>query len=373
METQFLIVGGGFGGVETALHLRRLSSQASMTLITPQPSLVYKPWLIYLPTARRSFEGCQIPLQPLAERFRFRLVVDTVATLFPEQHQVRLVSGETMSAANLLIATGSTADRQVIAEARDAASFPCDVEDALSFQQQFHQLKKGIVTLVIGGQRPGPGLEYAGWIARYLREQQLIEAIQLQVIDPQPRLMAHLGPRAADRLEAILRKPGVRLITGQAVTAITATSVQMQDGQTYTSDLTAVVGYLRGQELGVRPPVVDDQGFLPVNPFFQHPSFPHLFAIGDAATFQEAMPKSMLAARKQAPLVAHNLLAQARGAREELVPSSRLRQGRIMALPDVGGETAMVLRGGKVVLSGSWPLLLRTIVDHAYFRKRKKR
>jgi len=183
--------------------------------------------------------------------------------------------------------------------------------------------------------------------------------------------MGHLGARAADALEAILSKPGVRLLTGQPVTAITATSVQMRDGQSYASDLTAVIGYLRGQELGVDPPVVDEKGFVPVNDFFQHPAFPDLFAIGDAATFPRAAPKSMLQARLQAPLAAQNLGAQARGQSGERVSSTRLRQGRVIALPDVGGETAMVLQGGKV-MAGSWPLLLRTLVDHAYFLRRSK-
>jgi len=161
------------------------------------------------------------------------------------------------------------------------------------------------------------------------------------------------------------------LLTGQPVTAITATSVQMRDGQSYASDLTAVIGYLRGQELGVDPPVVDEKGFVPVNDFFQHPAFPDLFAIGDAATFPRAAPKSMLQARLQAPLAAQNLGAQARGQSGERVSSTRLRQGRVIALPDVGGETAMVLQGGKV-MAGSWPLLLRTLVDHAYFLRRSK-
>jgi NADH dehydrogenase FAD-containing subunit len=371
METTFLLVGGGFGGVETAIQLRRLTQEASITLVTKEPFLVYKPWLVYLPAQHVSFEHCQIPLQPLAERFRFHLLVDAVSTLAPQQHQVHLASGKSISYAHALIATGSTADREIIAGTREFACSPCDVEEALLFGQRFLQLKKGTVTVIIGGQRPGPGLEYAGWIARYLRHHRLADAIRLRVIDSQPRLMGHLGERAAGKLEAMMNKPGVSLLTGQAVKAITALGVQMQDGHAYASDLTAVVGHLRGQELGVEQPVVDEKGFVPVNDFFQHPMFPDLFAIGDAAALKRAVPKSMLMARKLAPLVAQNLLAWARGRSEELISATRLRQGKIVALPDVGGETAMVLQGGKVV-AGSWPLLLRTVVDYTYFFKRNK-
>ncbi len=70
METDVLIVGGGFGGVETAIPLRSRASQASITLVTKAPHLVYKPWLVYLPAQRKQFDQCLIPLEPMAERFR---------------------------------------------------------------------------------------------------------------------------------------------------------------------------------------------------------------------------------------------------------------------------------------------------------------
>src|SRR5947209_19400588 len=69
METTFLLVGGGFGGVETAIRLRRLTQEASITLLTKEPFLVYKPLLVYFPAQCVSFEHCQIPLQLLPDRF----------------------------------------------------------------------------------------------------------------------------------------------------------------------------------------------------------------------------------------------------------------------------------------------------------------
>lgn len=56
METNILIVGGGFGGVETAIPLRSRASQVSITLVTKAPHLVYKPWLVYLPAQRKQFD-----------------------------------------------------------------------------------------------------------------------------------------------------------------------------------------------------------------------------------------------------------------------------------------------------------------------------
>ena len=94
METEFLIVGAGFGELETAIQLRRLAKQATITLLTREPHLVYKPWLVYLPAQHKRFDQCLIPLEPLAKQHRLRLIVETVTKLSPEEHQVQLASGE---------------------------------------------------------------------------------------------------------------------------------------------------------------------------------------------------------------------------------------------------------------------------------------
>jgi len=265
METEFLIVGAGFGGLETAIQLRRLAKQATITLLTREPHLVYKPWQVYLPAQHKRFDQCLIPLEPLAKQHRLRLIVETVTKLSPEEHQVQLASGERVHYAQGVIATGAIARREAIDGAKSHALFPCDVEDAQYLREAFLTMKQGAVTLITGQPRPGPGLEYVGWMARYVQEKHLTDSIQVQLIDSQPRLMAHLGERAASRLEQIVSKLGVRLFTGQAVAEITEQEVRLNAGQRVASDLTAVVGSLHGVDLGLTAPVVDEQGFVCVN------------------------------------------------------------------------------------------------------------
>jgi NADH dehydrogenase FAD-containing subunit len=60
MNTDFLLIGGGCGGLETALLLRKLVADATITLVNPQPHLIYRPWLMYLPAQRRRLEDLQI-------------------------------------------------------------------------------------------------------------------------------------------------------------------------------------------------------------------------------------------------------------------------------------------------------------------------
>lgn len=371
METEYLIIGAGFAGLETAMHLRNTSAQAAITLASPEPHLIYKPWLVYLPAQRKRFDQCLIPLEPVAEQHHLRLLVDTLTMLSLEEHQVQLASGERIHYAQVVIATGSTARREAIPGGKTHALFPCDVEDAHRLRERFLALSQGTVTVIIAGPRPGPGLEYAGWMARDVQVRQRTSSIRIQLIDAQPRLMAHLGERAASLLEQIMSKLGVCLFTGQEVEEITEQEIRLQDGKLVASDLTAVVGSLQGMNLGLAQPVIDAWGFVNVNSCFQSPSHPDLFAVGDAAALPwgAEVPKTMGMAREQAQIVASNLLASANGQPLHPFPWEHIRKNRIIAMPDVGGRTVMVKQGGSVLLSGSWPLLLRKMLDRSYFRK----
>src|SRR5512142_648252 len=96
MNTDFLLIGGGCGGLETALHLRKLVPDATITLVNPRPDLIYRPWLIYLPAQRRHLKELQISLHKAAARYRLHLVIDTVRRLDHENRRALLADGETI-------------------------------------------------------------------------------------------------------------------------------------------------------------------------------------------------------------------------------------------------------------------------------------
>lgn len=100
------------------------------------------------------------------------------------------------------------------------------------------------MTVIIGGPRPGPGLEYAGWIVRSLQEKRLGDSIHMQLIDSQPSLMVHLGARASSIPERLVSKQGMRLLTGQAVQEIAQEEPALGNGQRVALDLTAVVRWI---------------------------------------------------------------------------------------------------------------------------------
>jgi selenide,water dikinase len=372
MNTDFLLIGGGCGGLETAIHLRKLVADATITIVNPRPDLIYRPWLIYLPAQRRRFEELQISLQKAAATYRLQLVIDSVRRLDHANHCVLLADGEMITYRCAVLATGAPADRERLPGSAQHALFPCDVEEALSLKEKFLALKKGHVSVIIAGERPGPGLEYAGWLATAAQERGLTGQLNVLVVDDRGSLRARLGDSAMDIVGRFLAQKGAKLITGQAVRAVYAEEIELENGTCWDSVLTAVVGPLRGADLALPAPLVDEKGFVRVRPTFQSEYQSDLFAVGDATRLPagSALPKTWMTTRQQAPLVAQNLVAQARGQEFSHFDVEKTRKGAGFAIPDCGGKT-VVVKNGRVLASGRWPLLLRALVDRRYLKARR--
>src|SRR6266851_3555756 len=374
MNTDFLLIGGGCGGLETAIHLRKLVADATITIVNPKQNLIYRPWLIYLPAQRRRFEELHVSLHKAAATYRLHLVIDTVSRVDHANQRALLASGEMINYRSAVLATGAPADRERLPGAAQHALFPCDVEEALALKEQFLALKQGHVSVIMAGERPGPGLEYAGWLATAAQENWPAGQLQIHVVDDRDSLRARLGDSALDIFARFLARKGAKLIRGQAVRAVHAAGIELENGASWDSTLTAVVGPLRGADLALPAQLVDERGFVRVQPTFQSEHQPDLFAVGDATRLPAGseLPKTWMTTRQQAPLVAQNLVAHARGQELRNFDVEKARKGAGMAIPDCGGQTVMVMvRNGRVLASGHWPLLLRAMVDHRYLKARR--
>lgn len=372
MQTDFLILGGGCGGLDTAIELRKQKPDADITLVSPSEDLIYRPWLIYLPAQHRHLEQLQVSLKRASEIYRFRLIIDTVKCLEPEQHKVTLVGdAESITYKFAVVATGAPADKEYIPGAASSAFFPCDPAEALHFRDKFLALTKGVVTVVLAGERPGPGMEYAGWLAATVYKRGLLEQIQIQVVDHQDSMKEQLGPQAMARLDSFFKQKGARLISGQAVKMLSPDGVELENGESWPSALTAVVGPLRGVDLGMKPPIVDEQNFVQVQTTFQSSVQPDLFAVGDSVRLPEGKEvlKVWMMTRRQAVIVARNLAAHADGNALQSLDVDRIHKSpasRIRVL-DVGGWAIFVLNK-RVIGTGRWPLWVRARIDRSYLK-----
>src|SRR3954465_4509620 len=107
-SSKVLIVGGGVAAIETLLALRDLAGdRVAVTLVAPETAFTYRPMKVAEPFALG--HAASYELDRAAAALGARLVLARVAEVLPEDHGVRLQSGETLAYDHLVLATGAKA------------------------------------------------------------------------------------------------------------------------------------------------------------------------------------------------------------------------------------------------------------------------
>src|SRR5438132_2505621 len=247
-----IVVGGGFASLEVALALSRQRPAIRVTVITSETQLTYRPWLI-----RVAAGGAPPPVIPLARLLaaaRVEVIASTVASADVKAHRVVLDSGAQIEYDQLVVATGAAADRSRIAGARDHALFPCDLNDAAEFAARVAPSNINVV-VVFGWERPGPGLEYAGWIAAHR------DGVKVTAIDGDGTMARRFGERATAHIRSLFERRGAQLITEGPVERVGNGTVEV-GGRVITADVIAVAAPLRGTTAWLPPALVDKHALL---------------------------------------------------------------------------------------------------------------
>jgi NADH dehydrogenase FAD-containing subunit len=357
MTPGVVVVGGGFGALETSLALRKLRADVSVTVVSSETHVAYRPWLIKVPAG-----GPQPPVIPFASLLAsagIETISDRAAGVDLDARRVTLQSGAAVSYGQLVVATGAVADRDRIPGARAHALFPCDLEDVAEFAARVFSGTRH-VAVVFGWERPGPGLEYAAWIAAHR------PGVRVTAIDADGTLARRFGERATAHIARLFERRGGRLMSEGSVVRIDASGVVLAT-RTVEADLIAVAAPLRGCTEWLPPDLLDARGMLKVDSAMA--AALGVTGIGDVAAVPAGyrLPPTLQSIRNTARGIAGNVLRALDGA--ALQPVLRPGQPDLVG-PDLAGD-AVLVRDRRLVMSGRIPLLIRSLMDRSYLRSRR--
>lgn len=227
------IVGGGFGGVKTALEVSK-DPNAKITLITEMPHFQYYPALYSAATGHSHLEAW-VPLSQLFENSpNVEIIIDSIATIDPQRHLLISASGKRYTYHTVVLALGSVTTYFGI-EGLDQYSYGIkSVAEVNAFKRhlyeemgQNHQVDKHYV--VVGG---GPtGVELAAALVTYLerlRKQFKISEsrrIHIDLIEAAPRILPRMSEKASKIVHKHLEDLGVKVQVGKAVQSQNADSL----------------------------------------------------------------------------------------------------------------------------------------------------
>lgn len=314
-KQRILIVGGGFGGVKTALELCE-DERFDVTLLTDGSDLRYYPTLYRTATGSKRANS-SIPLTTIFEDRRVTIVRGTAASMDRKARTVTTAEGQEYGYDTMVIGLGVVTNYFGI-KGMDKYSFSIKTQDEVArlkrhLHEQLLKHKAPDLNYVIVGAGP-TGIELAGVLPEYIRHIMKNHgvkrrAVHVDLIEAMPRLLPRLPKDTGRMVARQLRRLGVRLYTGSMVQAATADDLTVNGKliQSHTVIWTAgVTNHPFFKENGF---AMTNNGKVATDVYLQ--AEPDIFVIGDNAN----TPYSGLAqtALRDGEFVATNLKRRASG------------------------------------------------------------
>lgn len=287
----FLILGGGFAGVEAAIKLRKKGYK--VTLVSDRDYLFIYPISIWIPVKGISFEDSKIPLADLQKKHGFNLIIDRVESIDSKNKKVKLANGEE-AYDYLFIALGM--HKVNVKGAENTLSICGKPEQAVSIGEELDKLVqagKGKIAVGFGGNpkdtkgsavRGGPAFELLFNISTYLKKKGISKTFELHFFAPMAEPGKRMGANAVKNLSKFYKHYGIKEHVGTKITGFTKNEVLFENGKKLESDLIVFIaggsGHSVLQESGLP---LSDAGFVKTLPTCQVEGHPEIYAIGDSA------------------------------------------------------------------------------------------
>jgi NADH dehydrogenase len=309
-----LVVGGGFGGIKTALELAK-HEDVAVTLLSERDHFRYYPTLYHTATGGLKAQS-SIPLSNILHE-NITFAEGTASTLDREQRIVSTSDGQHLAYDTLVLALGVITNYFGISGLEEYSYGIKSLEEANAFKAHLHdrladEHKPDLNYVIVGG---GPtGIELASALPEYLKRIMKNhgikhKAVHIELVEAAPRLLPRSNPAVSKAVRRQLRKLGVKLYLNQKVEGETADGLTINGKPLPSHTVVWTAGMANNPFFKANTFTLAERGKVAVNEHLQ--AEPHIYVIGDNAS----TPFSGLAqtALHDAQFVAETITREARG------------------------------------------------------------
>lgn len=363
-RTRICILGGGFGGLYTALRLSQLpwtkEEKPEIVLVDRSDRFLFSPLLYELMTGELQTWEIAPPFAELLAGTGVRFHQATVANIDLEAQQVQLQDGVDLTYDRLVLALGGeTPLNQVTGAAEYALPFRT-VADAHRLEERLRVLEESdaekIRVAIVGGGYSG--VELACKLADRLGDRGRLRLVELsdQLLRSSPEFNRTSASKA-------LQDRSVWLDLETAVEGITSDTISLNYKNavdTIPVDIVLwTVGTRVAEVISALPLKKSDRGKVVLTTTLQVVDQPNVFALGDLADCKDAegqqVPPTAQAAFQQADYLGWNLWASLTG--RPVLPFRYQYLGEMMTL----GTDNATLTGMGIKLDGSLAVVARRL------------
>ena len=398
MRHRIVIVGGGFGGLQAVLGLRR--APVEVTLVDRRNFHLFQPLTYQVATGALAPGEIAQPLRAIVKRHpNIRVVLAEVADfdLAGRRVHLRSVGGVTaparLSYDTLIVAGGSRYSYFGHDEWRAHAAEVKSLESALTVRSDLLRAfeaaesepdpgrRRALLTFVVVGAGP-TGVEMAGQIAELARDTLRHDfrsidtrAARIVLVEAADRVLTTFPPSLSRKAQRALERLGVTVLTASTVTAVDEGGVTVDPrhasaeripSRTVVWAAGVTASSLAGKLAGLTGAELDRVGRATVERDLTLRGHPEVFAIGDMVRVRDAdgspvaLPGVAQVAIQQGRYVADTVRARLRG--QETRPFRYRDKGNLATI----GRAAAVADLKWIRLSGL-PAWVTWLVVHLFY------
>jgi NADH dehydrogenase len=376
-----VIVGAGFGGLETAFQLA--GAPVEITVVDRRNHHLFQPLLYQVATASLATSEIAWPIRHLLrDRRDVTTLFATVSGVDAAAKQVQFDDGDTVAYDTLVLATGARHAYFGHDEWEPFAPGLKTLEDATTLRRRIlvaferaeresdPERRAALLTFVIIGAGP-TGVELAGTIAELARQTlppdfRNIDTRKARVvlIEAGPRVLAGFADNLSAYAQASLERIDVEVKLGQAVTECSVDGVVYGDNRLDAKTIIWAAGVRASPAAEWLDAPADRAGRLEVEPDLTVPGHPDIFAIGDTVTIAawngQPVPGIAPAAKQQGRYVAAAIKTRLSGGTS--APFHYQHSGSLAQI----GKRLAVIDFGRIKLRGTIAWWIWGIA-HIYF------
>ncbi len=358
-STKVLVLGGGFAGVEAAIYLKK--QDLDVTLVSDRDYFYIYPTSIWIPTGEVTREDVSVPLDRLAMKHGFQLIIDPVTQLEAKSKKVTLQSGRTLEGYTyIVVALGQ--DKIQLKGMEHTLSICGKPEEATALYERLDALiskNTGKIAMGFGGNpkdtsavRGGPAFEVLFNVDTYLKKKGVRENFELTFFAPMAKPGQKMGEKALVMMDKMFKMTNIHKKVGTKITHFEKDSICFEDGTKLESDLTMFISAGTGHSILKESGLpLSDAGYVVTNEYNEIEGFEGIYAIGDSASLMgpEWRAKQGHVAEVMAKNVAYNILNHVQNIDSK---QSYIEHLNILCVMDTGNGAAFVYRsenGGKMI------------------------
>lgn len=310
-----LVLGGGIGGVVTAVGLRkRLSHRHRIVLIERDARHLFQPSLLWLMVGRRTADQISRPMERLRRR-GIDVVHGEIESIDPVNRAVT-VSGQEHRGDAMIVSLGAELAPDAIDGLAPSGHNFYTLAGAASLFQAASRLREGrvlVMTAAPAYKCPAAPYEAAMLIEDFFRRRRDPGTVQIDVYAAEPAPMGVAGPHVSTAVSGMLASKGIGYHPGHQVLSVSAEErrIAFANGASADFDLLAFVPPHRAPRVVRECALASEEGWIAVDRGGLQTNFPGVWAIGDVTTIPlklgKPLPKAGVFAHRQAETVAQNL------------------------------------------------------------------